>query len=283
MALPALRVASRAHAPILKEVPIEAEHQEQTTFDLSTLASVGLPAGPGIPLPSLPTALNIPVIARGSASGSIRGQWYHVTFSEVLNNPSVACVAQGRTGTAPKPSIPSIKIIAANLAYLPTINASSISIHGIRQGNVPSALGRFDCGWAISGLTDGLNSLMGTLEGVLERINELLADVTANFNDVVNSIKSVDAKVDDLKNKINTTFKANVDNTNTAFTQQGVNIRDSVNSGLTDVITGLYNAWGLASNYAITPISVRNVSSVGFEFQSLGNTKIYYIAIGSRR
>jgi len=53
-------------------------------------------------------------------------------------------------------------------------------------------------------------------------------------------------------------------------------VQDAVNLRLED----LYNTWGLPTNVVPTPLHVRNVTSSGFEFQSYGNTTVYWIAVG---
>jgi len=212
--------------PIIQEVPVPAK--------IISSALLTLPEAEGI----------IPAIARGKAYGETAGFWYRVIFTRPLTDPSVVAVGEGRSGVIPKPS-----------AGVPA--AAKITIPSARTGHVPTSLGRFDCGWAIASLTDGLNDMTGTLESVLRRLNEVVDDVYSGLNETRNSLKSLDAKVDDLRNKVNDAFVA--------------------------VIPALYDAWGIPRTMALTPLHVRNVSSAGFEFQSYGKTTCYYIAVGSFR
>lgn len=186
----------------------------------------------------------IPSIARGKAYGDIAGLWYRVTFPKPLNNPSVVVVGEGRGEVLPTPS-----------AGVPAI--ANITIPSARSGHVPTSLGRFTCGWAIASLTDGLNDLMTTLEGVLGRINQVVDDLYSGLEEARASLTSLDAKVNDLRSKVNDTFAS--------------------------IIPSLYNAWGIPTSMALTPLHIRNVTSTGFEFQSYGKTTCYYIGIGSLR
>jgi len=212
--------------PIIQEVPIPARILSSALFTLPEVEGV------------------IPVIVRGKAYGETAGFWYRVLFARSLIDPSVVAIGEGRTGVIPTPS-----------AGVPAI--AKITVPSARSGHVPTSLGRFECGWAISSLTDGLNDLVETLESVLVRLNEVVDDLYSGLNETRNSIKSLDAKVDDLRNKVNDTFVS--------------------------VIPALYNAWGIPTKMALTPLHIRNVSSTGFEFQSYGKTTCYYIAIGSFR
>jgi len=235
--------------PIAQEIPVAAKIISSALFTL--------PGVEGI----------IPVIARGKAYGEQAGLWYRVTFLKELTEPSVVAVGQGRLGVIPTPRAPTIAIAST---AVPT--GAKISIPSVRSGHVPTSLGRFSCGWAITSLTDGLNDLVGTLESVLVRLNEVIDDVVSSVNEARNSIQSLDSKVDDLRAKVNS-----------ALDTLRKNTEDSVNSGLAAIIPSLYDAWGIPRTMALTPLHVRNVTSTGFEFQSYGKTTCYYIAIGGGR
>jgi len=283
-----------------------------------------------------PTPLGlVPIIVRGKAYGEVAGLWYRVTFPRTLNEPSVATVGEGRGGVIPTPKAPTITIPAVSIgiakapsiavAKVPTIavasaavpKAASIVIPVARTGKVPTSLGRFKCGWAIAGLTDGLNDLVETLESVLVRINEVVDDLVSTVDNTKKSVMSLDAKVDDLRTKVNDaldklranteiavntgldtlrtnveppvnagldTLRKNAESTvNSGLDTLRTNTESAVNEGLAKVIPALYDAWGIPRTMAITPIHIRNVTSMGFEFQSFGRTTCYFIAIGSLR
>jgi len=78
-------------------------------------------------------------------------------------------------------------------------------------------------------------------------------------------INNIIASVNDRISQINANFTETINNTT-----------DNVNAVLKD----LYAMWGIPENMALTPVHIRNVTSTGFEFQSFGNTEVYYIATG---
>jgi len=238
-----------AETPIIQEIPVAAKTISSASFTL--------PGVEGI----------IPVIVRGKAYGATPGLWYRVTFPKTVTDPSVVAVGEGRRGVLPTPTAPSIAIASAKVP-----KATSITIPSVRSGHVPTSLGRFTCGWAISGLTDGLNDLVGTLESVLVRLNQVVDDLTSSMNEARNSLKSLDSKVDDLRGKVND-----------ALDELRRNTEGSVNKGLGIVIPALYEAWGIPEIMALTPLHIRNVTPTGFEFQSYGKTTCYYLAVGSFR
>jgi len=261
----------RNAVPALKNIPLAAEIKSQTAF-------------------SFPESLGkVPVIERGTAYGKTAGQWYRVTFRRELYDPSVVAVAMVRAGSIPKPTIAGINIATVTVSVVSAAvpKSASITLPTVRQGSVPTSLGRFTCGWAVTGITDGLNDLMTTLENVFARLNEVIEDLISTAQEAKGSLQSLDAKVDDLRGKVNTalsTLATNVQkSTNTGLDGLRKNTEGSINSGLQTALAQLYAAWGLPTNVAVTPIHVRNVTLSGFEFQSFGDTTVYYIAVGSLR
>jgi hypothetical protein len=227
--------------------------------------------------------VGIPVFVHGKAYGKTAGLWYRVTFPRPVEEPTVACVAEARRGEIPRVTIPSIRIARAELAEVALAKLAEIEVPEVRILHVPTALGRFQCGWAISGLCDGLNKMVEKLETALIRLNEVIDKVRDAFEKVRSSVESVNAKIDDLRDKANEAVADLRAKVNTALDSLRINTEVSANDGLGRVIPSLYDAWGIPHVMALTPVHVRNVTSTGFEFQSFGDTTVYYIAIGRRR
>lgn len=57
---------------------------------------------------------------------------------------------------------------------------------------------------------------------------------------------------------------------------------DEIQVRANEILDDLYDSWGVEKGTILTPVHVRNVNSSGFEFQSYGDTTIYYIAVGRR-
>jgi len=235
--------------PIAQEIPLTARVISSAMFTLPGVEGV------------------IPVVVRGKAYGETPGLWYRVLFPRALTDPSVVAVGEARRGVIPTPKAPAIAIASTEVP-----ETARISIPTVRGGHVPTSLGRFTCGWAVQGLTDGLNDMVITLENALVRVNEVIDDLVASANEMRNSLESLDAKVDDLRNKVND-----------ALDHLRRNTEGSVNSGLAGVIPVLYDAWGIPKTMALTPLHIRNVTATSFEFQSYGKTTCYYLAVGSFR
>jgi len=275
-------VAKRAglETPVLEELPILAE---------ITALEFAFPRVLGV----------VPVIVRGKAYGKTAGLWYRVTFPRPVIDPTVVCVAEARRGEIPTVKMPTIRITRVGIAEvglaevgLPKL--AKIVVPEVRILRVPTALGRFECGWAISGLCDGLNKMVVKLETALTRLNEVIDKVRDGFDNIRSSLESVNAKVDDLRDKANaavvdlrnkanetiSTLRTNVDG---ALDSLRISTEGSVTDGLGRVIPALYDAWGIPHVMALTAVHIRNVTSTGFEFQSFGDTTVYYIAVGSRR
>lgn len=258
-----------------------------------------------------PAAMGIiPVIARGKAYGDVAGVWYKVFFPRVIRDASVVAIGEGRAGEIPDIEAPTISVPKVTVT-IPTVSVkvasagvpkiSDIKVPKIDLPAIPTALGRFECGWMISGICDGLNDMIVILERGLRRINELRDKLDATLGQVKSSMDRMDAKVDDLRAKVNTAFddlrknsqasindglkklRANVQTgTDTALGKLASNVGGAVNDGLARVLPGLYDAWGIPRTMALTPLHVRNVTSSSFEFQSYGKTTCYYIAVGRR-
>jgi len=258
--------------PILQEIPVKAV-QEYSLYFEPVEVSGKLPG----------QAIRIPAIAYGKAYGEVAGQWYRVTFPRPIYDPTVAGIAEARKGEIPTVEAPTISIPRLEVPKVELPPIAPLTLKGFGIPHVPTSLGRFECGWAISGITDGLNDLMGVLEGVCRTVNEIIDKLVDAVVKTINDIKAVHESLRKFRDE--TQEALNEYNANLQATLDGfrINIEKSVNTGLSRVIPALYRAWGIPRNMAITPLHIRNVTSTGFEFQSYGSTTCYWLAVGRRR
>jgi len=119
---------------------------------------------------------------------------------------------------------------------------------------------------AISSQVDKINS---ALSSQVDKVNVRISDLRSNVNTALSS------QVDKINDRLSTL----VDNINAASSGQVDRVIARVNAVLAD----LYDSWGLPSGIIATPVHVRNVSTTGFDWQSYGETTIYWIAIGKTR
>ena len=242
--------------PVLEQIPHRAEELAAFYYEPVHQSSRG----------QIAELIRIPAFAHGKAYGETAGFWYRVTFPKPINNPNVVAVAEGRRGAIPAVTAPRITIPTVDLPTIPPITIPDIVIP-----RVPTSLGRFECGWAIASLTDGLNDLMVVLERVLVRVNEIIDKTSDAVAKTRENIRDVYDSLTDFRSKVQA-----------ALDKYQVNIESSVNSGLGQILPALYAAWGIPSNMVISPVSIRNVTSTGFEFQSLGKFTVHWLAIGTR-
>jgi len=258
--------------PVLEQIPHKAE--QLTAFYYQAVEASG-----GRQVAEL---LKIPAFAHGKAYGEIAGFWYRVTFSKPIMNPSVVAVAEGRRGAIPKVKAPTISIPTVELPKIRDISIPDITIPDFEIPRLPTAVGRFECGWAISRLTDGLNDLMVVVETMLARINEIIDKVSGVVKETRDTIKATHDKLKENILATQESLKESRNNTQTAINKYGEYIESSVNEGLSQIIPILYQIWGLPSDMVISPVSIRNVTSTGFEFQSLGKFTVHWICVGQR-
>jgi len=242
--------------PVLEQIPHRAEELAAFYYEPVHQSSRG----------QIAELIRIPAFAHGKAYGETAGFWYRVTFPRPINNPNVVAVAEGRRGEIPTVKAPRITIPTVDLPTIPPITIPDIVIP-----RVPTSLGRFECGWAIKSLTDGLNDLIVVLEGVLVRVNEIIDKTSDAVKKVRDNVKDVYDSLTDFRGKVQT-----------ALNKYRDNIESSVNTGLGGILPALYAAWGIPSNMAVTPLHIRNVTASGFEFQSFGRTTCHWICLGTR-
>jgi len=311
-----LKKRLKLETPLIDEVP-------RTALIISNLA-IEFPSHLG----------KVPMICRGKAYGENAGLWYSVSFPRALVDPSVVAIGEARKGViptvkapsiaiasaaAPKPTDVTLKPAAISIASAAAPQVANITVPDVSIPILPVGAPKFS--WdpgiipalnkTMTSICDSLNVISDNIMAAQNRVNQVIFAIEDAFEKTKDSIKSVDGKVNDLRNKENTALdqlrKNTEDAVNTALGTFGKNIEDAVNTvvedlgikdnealdqlrkntetaingGLATVLPGLYAAWGIPRTMALTSLHVRNVSSLGFEFQSYGQTTCYYIAIGS--
>jgi len=126
---------------------------------------------------------------------------------------------------------------------------------------------------------------------VRDAVNKAISDQVDKINSALSSqVDKVNVRLGDLRSNVNTALSSQVDRINIRLSGLVDNINaanygqvDKVIARVNAVLTDLYDSWGLPSGIIATPVHVRNVSTTGFEWQSYGETTIYWIAIGKTR
>lgn len=110
------------------------------------------------------------------------------------------------------------------------------------------------------GIKDTVDLVYSKLYGQIDKTSTAMQE---NTTDQINKVRdSIDLAIGDL---------------HTATNAQVNYIRDRVNN----VIKDLYRMIGMPGGYILTPVHIRNITNVGFEFQSYGNTTIHFIGVGT--
>ena len=256
--------------PIIDEVAVKAE--------ILSMEELALPGVGGV----------IPYIARGKAYGLNAGQWYRVTFSRSLSEPSIVAVGEARAGTIPSVSSPSITIASVSIAQASVAVPAAVPV-AIPTTLVPYINESFpylisDITWVNEQICKPVNQITKSLYNIQSRINDTIGRINDGFAKTKKAVEDTNTSIKDLRGKaetaINDGLSKETSNVQQALGTTIANTRDSVNKGLATLIPSLYAAWGLPSTMIITPIHIRNVTSTGFEFQSYGKTTCYFIAIG---
>jgi len=185
--------------------------------------------------------------AYGTAYGDKAGVWYRVSYGTSIYNPVVVAVAEARKTTIKTRTITKVPDIKAKT--IPRISVTRESI----ERNIKDKLGDWGVfNWIRNAIAYGLSFIFKWVFDVIvgdqiDYVQDKLNEVIRDFNDKVN------AQVDKITSRVN------------------------------QVLKDLYDMWGIPKDKALTPVHIRNVTSTGFEFLSLGKTKIYWLAIGKRR
>lgn len=129
------------------------------------------------------------------------------------------------------------------------------------------------------------------VDKVRDAVNQAISDQTGKINTAMSSqMDKLNSSLGDLRTKVNTALSKQVDKINDRLSSLVDNINitnssqvDKIISRVNAVLADLYDSWGLPSGIIATPVHVRNVSKTGFEWQSYGETTVYWIAIGKTR
>lgn len=287
------KVKKRAglRTPILEEIPLAAEILER--FEL--------PKGV------------IPAMARGKAYGETAGMWYRVRFPRPIYEPVVVCVGEARRGDIPRsklvPSIPPLeklldipaieelkKVLKEKIPdltfswkweiHIPTADDFVALVKGFfgdwsvfnwMRDAIAWAIGNFEYAiWDTLFRPRGLEKMNELLETIRGRINERLRKIRSTFN---TKLGDIDDRLDTLRTRANDRLGKVGEGVDERFET----LRIKTNDSFAMLFPRLYDAWGLRRDMALTALHIRNVTSIGFEFQSYGSTTCYWIAVGRGR
>lgn len=282
-----LKQRTAVETPILEELPLTAKSLGK--FEL--------------PFPEVRGIL--PVLARGEAYGETAGRWYRVSFPHPIVEPKVVAVAEGRKGRLPAirrlPSIPDLEDLAT-IPELPPILKERIpdltiprwSIHIPTADDFVDLVKDFFGDWGLfNWMRDAIAWAIGNWEywiwdkmfrpRGLEKMNEILVKLQNRINDRLTRIRNtlntklgeIDDRVETIRSRINRRLGDVDDRFET--------VRTKTNDALKVVFPRLYEAWGQRTDMAVTIANIRNVTSNGFEFLSMGETTIHWVAVGRRR
>lgn len=252
----------------------------------------------------------------GEAVGDAPGGWFRVSFQRPFTAvPGVSGIAYARTGSLPSRTVGAVSIprlLAVKIPAPGTILAqklSNIKIDRLDIGTPQDTIGNAmsnDCktrlgdwgslNWARDGICSvayGVGYIAGAwikwlwdklvqpqVDKVENSINERISSVTDQINNAFSQFQvNINQVFSAQADRINAAIGTNLDNTNSAFAQFSRSLTDRVNVVLID----FYSATGIPLGIIISPIHVRNITPQGFEWQSFGNTRITWIAVGRGR
>jgi len=219
-------------------------------------------------------------IAKGVAYGETPGVWYRVRFPSTIKDPQVIAVAEARSGELPRITIKKVPDIEAKtISKIADIKAKTIRRISTTREDIEKAIRNSLGDWTVAfnwirdAIAYGLSFIFKWVFDVIvgaqiDRVQDAMNDVISDFNDKVNKqtdkiVDAVNSVISDFNKKVNDQI-------------------DIVTDRINDALASLYDVWGIPYDVAITPVHIRNVKSDGFEFLSLGKTKIHWIAIGER-
>lgn len=113
-------------------------------------------------------------------------------------------------------------------------------------------------------------AISNTKIGVQSGVDTAISNVRGSTQDAVNRA------LDNVTSSVQTAFNRTIDALNSKLPEQTNYLRDRINERLND----LYAMWGIPEGIVLTPVHIRNITSTGFEFLSLGKTTIHWIAVG---
>lgn len=277
-------------APILKEVPVPAKIvSSEIFFSAESITSLKQVGRVGI----------LPVIVKGEAKGDIAGLWYKVRFPRAMIHPQVVAVAEARKGVRPDPGQTPKLAPLEKLAKIPEIKAlDKILETGIPKLKLPhirETIGEFVVSkpygcppicppgtGLVQDLAKALNKAVDVVEAGLKRINDIVDKIDYRLEKIRTTLNTklteIDDRLDTLRTKVNDRLAVATADVDDRFET----LRTNTNTVFSGLFPRLYSAWGQRSDMALTTVNVRNVTGTGFEFLSMGDTTIHYIAIGKR-
>jgi hypothetical protein len=147
-----------------------------------------------------------------------------------------------------------------------------------------------DIGSAIKNITDTINTISASLNNmqaalntyaanIQKSISDGLSSVQTNVQDAVNSLQSA------ISNAINTALTNYTSLVQSAFSGYAANVEASINAGLAQWISSLYQMIGLpyapGTVQLLSPVQIQNVTKDGFQFYGLSaGMLVSYVAIG---
>jgi hypothetical protein len=234
-------------------------------------------------------------MAQGTVTAHMTG-WIKAYYYDPLTNlqvtfaqpPTVVATALSRSGTPPAVSAPTISIPLIELPVAPPITLTIPDLTA-EQNAVVADLNalqgyRFSVGTSYIPLVDAifgnlitqLNKLMALWNTAISDLITLVVDIGAAFyqakQDIQNVINSINSALSDTQAKMQA-----------AVNTYQLDIQNSVNQGLSQIIPALYDQIGVPLSELITPVQIRNVAVDSFEFYSLSDDyEIQYVAIGTK-
>ena len=116
----------------------------------------------------------------------------------------------------------------------------------------------------------GKNCVFVLLDVVYGQVDYITQQIQTAFNILVENINS------ETNRSLRELARDTTSNVQEAFNSSVSDLIGAVNERLRD----LYAIWGIPESVAPTVVNIRNVTSRGFEFLSLGKTTVYWLAVG---
>ena len=261
-----LKKRTGVNTPVIDELPLDATSLDQKVY-AQILERPGRIAFPTV----------LPAMVKGKASGKVAGRWYQVYFSKPIKNPSVVAVAEGRKGDMPEndrfPLLPDIPQVLKD--KIPDLTIEKWTIDVLSAERFIEAYKKYFGDWGVfNWMRDAITYVMGHSahwtwvtffqpRGV-KTLNRILSNVQDRINDRLTKIRNI---FNDKLAQVDDRFDA---------------VRGNVNEIIEKMFPRLYEAWGQRQDMALTVAQIRNVTNRGFQFLSMGDTTVHYIALGDK-
>lgn len=142
--------------------------------------------------------------------------------------------------------------------------------------------GWYASGWILNLLWDSF--LQPQIDRVRDSINSVVNDANLKVNgQLAEVVDAVNEVIADANQKVNSQVDEVVDAVNEVVADANAKINSQVDR-ITDrvnlVLKDLYSMWGLPNVYSLAVVQTRNLTATGFEWLSLGNMTIHWVAVG---